>query len=333
MTPALAPDPAIQDAILKISAETAKVDSVIFEAIQSPVKLVQEVATLTLSAGGKRLRPAFLLLAGKMVSDNPDMGRLQSLAACMEIVHMATLVHDDVIDEAATRRGKPTAASVFGNTAAIMSGDVFLAKAMTILANDGDIETFRSLCSAVGELAEGEVLELEARGNFFLDEESHLRILKMKTASFISCCCELGAIVGGATYEERKTLSLFGHHIGMAFQIADDLLDYRGDANMTGKPIATDFIDGQATLPLIRLRAMLNASELEYVSQIFGTQVSTEDIDRLRGWMDQRGCFEASEQLAKNHVAQARALLDQIHDSEAKSMMLAISDYVLSRKS
>lgn len=329
----IAPNPLLQQTIERISIETAAVESVIFEAIQSPVKLVQDVATLTLSAGGKRLRPAFLLLAGQMVNPEPDIKRLRSLAACMEIVHMATLVHDDVIDVAATRRGKPTAAAVFGNTAAIMSGDVFLAKAMTILANDGDIETFRSLCTAVGELAEGEVLELEARGNFYLDEESHLRILKMKTASFISCCCELGAIVGGASEVHRRTLAQFGHHIGMAFQLADDLLDYRGDTKMTGKPIATDFADGQATLPLIRLRSLLNPQELEYVFSRFGNPVDVAVVDRLRDWMDQRGCFEASEQLARHHVEQARDLIATMPDTEARSMMVAISDYVLSRNS
>lgn len=214
-----------------------------------------------------------------------------------------------------------------------MSGDVFLAKAMSLLASDGDVEVFRTVSDAVCEIAEGEVIELEARGDFDLDAEKHLEILRMKTASFIRCCCELGAIVGGATKAQREDLSLFGHHTGMAFQIADDLLDYRGDKVKTGKPIATDFRDGQATLPLIYLRDKLSEAESHIARRRFGGTVNDDEIRMICDWMDTRGAFAKAEDLANKHIATAHEKLDSFEDGLARDMLHAVADYVLARQS
>jgi octaprenyl-diphosphate synthase len=327
-------NPEIQAQLLrKVSEEVAEIEQVIRESTNSRVELIQQVSKQILEAGGKRLRPAFVILSGKVVNPDADMERLRKLGACMEIIHMATLVHDDVIDSAGTRRGKPTAASAFGNTTAIMSGDVFLAKAMSLLAADGDVEVFRTVADAVCEIAEGEVLELEARGDFDLDTDQHLEILKMKTASFIRCCCELGAIVAGATKAQRESLALFGHHTGMAFQIADDLLDYRGDKTKTGKPIATDFRDGQATLPLIYLRDNLSEAESHIARRRFGGSVNEDEIRMICDWMDTRGAFKKSEDLGNEHIATAHDHLDELDESLPRDMLHAVADYVLARQS
>ncbi len=327
-------NPEIQAQLLrKVSEEVAEIEQIIRESTNSRVDLIRQVSKQILDAGGKRIRPAFVILSGKVVNPDADMDRLRKLGACMEIIHMATLVHDDVIDSAGTRRGKPTAAAAFGNTTAIMSGDVFLAKAMSLLAADGDVEVFRTVADAVCEIAEGEVIELEARGDFDLDEEHHLEILQMKTASFIRCCCELGAIVAGATKAQRESLARFGQHTGMAFQIADDLLDYRGDKAKTGKPIATDFRDGQATLPLIYLRDNLSEAESHIARRRFGGSVNEDEIRMICDWMDTRGAFAKAEALGTEHISTAHDRLDELDESLARDMLHAVADYVIARQS
>jgi octaprenyl-diphosphate synthase len=321
-----------KELLTRVSEEVAEIESEIRRSTDSPVALIREVAAHTLSAGGKRLRPAFVMLAGKAINPDVSEERLRKLGACMEIIHMATLVHDDVLDGAPTRRGKPTASQLYGNEAAIMSGDVFLAKAMLLLAGDGDLDVIKTVSEAVCEIAEGEVFELEARGEFDLDVDQHLEILRMKTASFIRCCCEIGAIAAGATKAQRKALADYGHYTGMAFQVADDLLDYRGDKSKTGKPIATDFREGQATLPLIFLREKLSEAEMQIARKRFGGSVSEDEVRMLCDWMATRGAFEACENLAADHISKAHSALDLLESSMPKDMLHAVADYVLARQ-
>ena len=196
---------------------------------------MNRVGGLTLRAGGKRLRPAFVSLAAAATGLPYDPSRARKLGAGLEMIHMATLIHDDVIDHAAMRRGKPTAAAEVGNTASILSGDVLLARAMSLLAEDGDLDLIRTVSAAVVDMAEGEVREVEVRGDFDLRSEDHFDILQRKTAALVEACCEGGAIIAGAPKPVTEALKAYGHHVGLAFQIADDLLDYRGDPAKTGQ--------------------------------------------------------------------------------------------------
>lgn len=326
-------NPELRNQLLaRVSDEVAEIEREIRNAVHSQVPIIREVSDHTLSAGGKRLRPAFVILAGKAINPNVDESRLRKLGACMEIIHMATLVHDDVLDNSPTRRGKPTASAKFGNIAAIMSGDVFLAKAMLLLAQDGDLEIIRLVSEAVCEIAEGEVLEIEARNDFDLTHEHHLEILRMKTAAFIRCCVQIGAVAAGATKAQVAAIGKYGEDVGLAFQIADDLLDYRGDKARTGKPIATDFREGQATLPLIYLKEKLSDAELQIARKRFGGSVNEDEIRMICDWMSTRGAFDRSEKLANEYIESAQASLALIPDGEAKDMMLAVSEYVLARQ-
>jgi octaprenyl-diphosphate synthase len=317
----------------QVSLEVAEIEREIIASTSSRIELVQKITKHTLEAGGKRLRPAFVILAGKAINPDADPDRLRKLGACMEIIHMATLVHDDVIDNSSTRRGRPTASAEFGNTASILSGDVFLAKAMLILAEDGDVSITRVVSKAVCEMAEGEVLELEHRGDYDLDEATHREILRMKTASFIRCCCEIGAMAAGGTKAQIQAMSDYGHHVGMAFQIADDLLDYRGDKAKTGKPIAIDFREGQATLPLLNLKSQLSEAEGQIARRRFGGSVNEDEIRMICDWMSTRGAFKASEDAAKDHLDMAHAALSTLEDSLPLNMLSAVADYVLARQS
>jgi octaprenyl-diphosphate synthase len=322
--------PGDKELLAQIAGEIAAVEGELSRQILSPVDLVEHVGKQTLEAGGKRLRPAFVALSARSTGMPLKPERTHKIGACMEMIHMATLIHDDVIDHAATRRGRETASAVFGNTAAILSGDVLLAKAMVLLAQDGDLEIIRMVSQAVVEMAEGEVRELETRGRFDLTEADHLQVLRMKTASFIQCCCEAGALIGGASETERGALGAFGHHIGMAFQIVDDLLDFRSE--VTGKPKAGDFREGQATLPLIYLRGELNQDEAEMARRKFGNGVTDDDLRTIVSWMAKRGAFDRAEAAARDHVAKALAVLGTLPASHERDLLAQVGDFVLSRQ-
>lgn len=318
--------------LLAILAEGIRsVEDELREQMGSRIDVVAQIGNHTLGAGGKRLRPAFVALAARAIGRSFDPDRTRKVGACMEMIHMATLIHDDVIDHAATRRGRPTASAAFGNTAAILSGDVLLSKAMALLAHDGDLEIIRTVSQAVVEIAEGEVRELEVRGMYDLSESDHLEVLRMKTASFIQCCCEAGALIAGGGETERTALATYGHHIGMAFQIVDDLLDYRSER--TGKPKAGDFREGQATLPLIYLRGNLDQDEADLARRKFGNGVTDDELSAIVGWMHGRGAFERTEAAARAHVARAAAALAPLPESAEKALLKQVGEFVLSRDS
>ncbi len=321
--------PEILDAI---GQEVALVEEELARRLKSEVALVSRIGSLTLNAGGKRLRPAFVALAAGATGLPYDPVRTRRLGAGLEMIHMATLIHDDVIDHAATRRGKPTAAAEVGNTASILGGDVLLARAMSLLAEDGDLDLIRTVSAAVVQMAEGEVREVEVRGDFGLSVEDHYDILNRKTASLIEACCECGAIAAGAASGTRDALKTYGHHVGLAFQIVDDLLDYRGDGAKTGKPIATDFREGQATLPLILLRPRLSAAEAQNVRTKFGGGVSDDELRMFADWMASRGAFTEAETMAQDHVRQALAALESLPETPNKDLLKTVAEYVVRRE-
>lgn len=299
----------------------------------SSVSLVEHVGRHILSAGGKRIRPAFVALGAQAVGRPYDVGRARRLGAVMEMIHMATLVHDDVIDDSPSRRGQPTAHRLFGNAQTILAGDVLLAKAMGLLAEDDDHVLVRVVADSVIEMAEGEVRELEIRGVFDLSEEDHLRVLSLKTASFIRACCECGGILAGATDWERVALRAYGEHIGMAFQMIDDVLDYRGKHVETGKVQAMDFRDGQATLPLIRLAGLVSHEERLFLASKFGSIVSDDEIRMIAGWMETRGAYASVEASADEQVRKAHSALAALPATKGRDLLDAVARFVIERKS
>jgi octaprenyl-diphosphate synthase len=320
-----------QSILARIGEEVRLVEEVLQAELDSNVELVREISRQTLSAGGKRLRPALVHLAASATGNPFNSHRARRLGACVEMIHMATLIHDDVIDHASTRRGKPTASSVYGNTASILSGDAILARSMMMLATDGDIEIIRTVSGAVVELAEGEVQELSVRGRLELSEQEHMEIMRRKTASLIGCCCEVGALVAGADDKTRQALKTFGFHLGIAFQVADDLLDYRGKTDATGKRKAGDFHEGQATLPLIYLRETLSEDEHSVVQRGFGNGVTDAEIDWIIRLMDERGAFSATEQAAQHHLNSSLAALDELPVSGDRKLLEAVAKFVVDR--
>ncbi|MEQ1822936.1 MAG: polyprenyl synthetase family protein [Fimbriimonadaceae bacterium] len=315
----------------EIAAEILRVEQVLTEAMESQVGLVSEVGLHTLAAGGKRLRPALVVLAARACGLPFDADRARKIGAAMEMIHMATLIHDDVIDHAATRRGRPTASAEFGNTASILTGDVLLSKAMAVLCRDGDIRIIRTVSEAVVELAEGEVAELATRGNFDLTEEEHFRILRLKTASFIEACCQVGAMIAGADEAVITALGTYGHHLGIAFQLVDDLLDYSGDQKKTGKPRATDFSEGCATLPLILFNQLAMESDRQWISERFG-QVSADVISDIVRKLSDVGALAAAKRRTEDVGRSAISALADLPESVESELLRGVVRFVLDRE-
>ncbi|MBS1707971.1 MAG: polyprenyl synthetase family protein [Armatimonadetes bacterium] len=320
----------IDEDLMADLADTAlAVESVLSQQMRSDVPLAEKIGRLTLEAGGKRMRPALVALSAHATGRPFDRSRAVQLGACMEMVHMATLVHDDVIDEAATRRGVPTAAHAHGNTASVLSGDALLARAMVLLADDGDLQVIRLVSRAVVEMAEGEVREVASRGVFHLGLDEHLAILRMKTAAFIEACCRVGAMVAGAPQSEQDALGQFGHHVGMAFQVMDDMLDYQGDPAKTGKPRATDFREGCATWPLIDLSG---TEDLSPWAAVFGNGVTDDQITSLVERMELAGSFRRVLHAAADDVRNAKQALSALPESAARETLAGVADFVLERQ-
>lgn len=303
----------------------AEVEAELKVQIGSAIPLVEEVGQITLRGGGKRLRPALVFLSARTTGLDFDNHRAVQLGVAMELIHMATLIHDDVIDDAATRRGEPTAFSIHGITPSILGGDVLLAKAMRLLAEDGDLRIIRLVSQAVVELAEGEVQEIAVRGDINLPLDDHLQVLRMKTASFIECCCRIGGMLTEANESKLDALGSYGHHLGMAFQIVDDILDFRGDAAKTGKPVATDFRDGQATLPLIYLLTELSPEEKTFVEKKFGNGSTDADLQLILSWMTDKKALARADQDAREHASSARESLEVLPDSSERRLLSGVT--------
>lgn len=319
-------------ALAQVASAIAASEEVLRREVGSDVATVQACGEQTLLGGGKRLRPALAVISARATGRPFDLDRAVHVGAALEMIHMATLVHDDVIDLADTRRGRPTASAVHGNTAAVLSGDVLLAKAMRLLAEHSDIGIIQMVSGAVVEMAEGEVRELECRGDIGLSEEEHMRVLRMKTAAFIEVCCRAGARMASAPAPVEEALAEYGHNLGLAFQVVDDVLDFRGDGAKTGKSWATDFRDGQATLPLIYLLPSLDEEESLFATERFGNGASEEDLRVLVALMTERGAFDAASDRAEQLVSSAVKSLSPLPPSDDRLLMETVARFVVERE-
>jgi octaprenyl-diphosphate synthase len=245
---------------------------------------------------------------------------------------MATLVHDDVVDNTATRRGKPTANAVFGNGVAVLSGDYLLARAMRLLAMDGDLRIIRTVSEITIEMSEGEVMEIGATGRADLSLADYLEILRKKTAVFVEGCCRCGAILAGATDIVENALADYGYRLGMAFQIADDLLDYTGDPMITGKPRGSDLRDGRATLPFLLTLPLASEEERCTMLAAFGNaDVDDAGVLAICEIIERYEAFDRTRDAAREHVEKAEEALQALAPSTAKDCFAALTDYVVQR--
>lgn len=233
------------------AADMARVDKVVLEQVQSDVVLIEQVGQHIINSGGKRLRPIALILAGKALGFDGE--ELYRQAAMVEFIHTSTLLHDDVVDESELRRGKPTANNLFGNAAAVLVGDFLYTRAFQLMVGTGSLKIMQVMADATNVVAAGEVMQLMNIGNSDLSEAEYMEVIKCKTAKLFEAATQVGALLASASPTEEHALQQYGMHLGTAFQIIDDILDYSGKVEEIGKNLGDDLAEGKATLPLIYL--------------------------------------------------------------------------------
>lgn len=234
-----------------LESDLGRVNVVINQAVQSEVALISQIGTYIISAGGKRLRPIITILAGKSLGYDHD--KLYSLAAMVEFIHTSTLLHDDVVDESELRRGRKTANNLFGNAAAVLVGDFLYTRAFQLMVGSGSMKILEVMADATNIIAEGEVMQLMNIGNTDITEAEYVQVIQYKTAKLFEAAAQVGAILAGADETQEQALKEYGMHVGTAFQIIDDILDYSGDTTEIGKNVGDDLAEGKPTLPLIYL--------------------------------------------------------------------------------
>lgn len=291
---------------------------------------IPEVTAHLVGAGGKRLRPMLTLAAARMCGYGGPYH--VHLAATVEFIHTATLLHDDVVDESAQRRGRPTANLLWDNQSSVLVGDYLFARSFQLMTEPGSMRVMRILSNAAATIAEGEVLQLTAAQNLATDEGIYLQVVRGKTAALFSAATEVGGVIADAPEDHVKALFDYGDALGIAFQIVDDLLDYRGATGATGKNIGDDFRERKLTLPVIKAVAKADAHERAFWRRtIEKGQQAEGDLDRALALMDAHGTLDATQTDALAWAEQAKAALDPLPEHEIKTILRDIADYVVSR--
>jgi len=305
-------------------------DALIRTRLRSDVVLVSQVAEYIIGAGGKRLRPALLLLiAGALDYRGPH--RL-TLAAVVEFIHTATLLHDDVVDESDLRRGRQTANALFGNAASVLVGDFLYSRSFQMMVDVGSLPVMRTLADATNVIAEGEVLQLLNIHDPDVDEERYMQVIRYKTAKLFEASARLAAILAGCSEDEQEPWAEFGRRIGTAFQLVDDVLDYSGVTAEIGKNVGDDLREGKPTLPLIYL---LERGSPAQKSLVRDTVIDSRDadLDGIRAAIENSGALDYTRALAESEAEAARVVVNKLPDSPYKSSLLELCSFAIHRDS
>ncbi len=313
-----------------IEEELLKTEAFSRDLLDSKVELILRAGGYILDSGGKRVRPGLTILSGKLFDAPED--RLIPVATVMEYMHTATLLHDDIVDGAKLRRGKPSANRVFGNDVSVLVGDYMFAKAIYALAVYGGEEVLKVSARTVQDMAEGELLQLEKIGDISITEKDYFDIIYRKTASLLATCCEVGAIVGEAERTKREAMRKYGEFIGYAFQLIDDAFDYISSEEQIGKPAGNDIREGKVTYPLLSILNELSEEEKERIANILNSiNPKKEDIEFVRNTVLERGGDKKTVELAKTYVERAKECLRFIENSNIKKALEEIADFIVER--
>ena len=308
-----------------------KVEELIEEKLKSDVNLIEKMSSHHLSSGGKRLR-ALLTLESARLTGYKDNIRDINLAACVELIHSATLLHDDVIDESDLRRGIKTTNSIWGNQSSILVGDYLLSRCFEMMVEDGDLEILKLLSSTSAKIAQGEVLQLQHKGEADLLEETYIDIINLKTASLFSAATKTGACLSRSNVKEKKALESYGRNLGLAFQIADDALDYYAKEKLFGKQIGKDFFEGKVTRPLIVIFQKGNDEEKSFLNEIMKKEKRTEeDFSETLALIYKYKAVEATFKKAEYFVNVSFDALAIFPESEDKKILQNLTSFSLNR--
>jgi heptaprenyl diphosphate synthase len=312
-----------------VASDLATVVAALGDAILKDPDVVGAPMVDLFFAGGKRLRPALVLLSAKC--GNYDFEKLIPAAMAVELTHTATLVHDDVIDRASVRRGRPTVAASLGDEPAIVIGDFYFAKAYEHAARTDSTEVVAILARAVMEICAGEVRQQEIRYRYSTGIAEYMSRIEAKTATLLAACCDIGAVLAGLPIAQRKALHEYGRLLGLAFQIADDVLDYMGSEGEIGKPIGQDIAEGFATLPLmLAMQEMMQDDHVEILQD--GRKLSAQQAADVVAIVHASRAPELALERARELASAAKQQLDSLSPGEARAALTALTDYVVTRK-
>ena len=299
--------------------------------LASEINLIHKMTEYHVKSGGKRIRPLLTLASAKLCGYK-DGNRDINLAACIELIHNATLLHDDVIDSSNLRRGVKTANSVWGNQSSILVGDYLFSRCFEMMVEDGSPEILKLLSSTSSRIAQGEVLQLEHKGEIDLLEETYFNIINMKTAALFAAAARVGACLADKSKKEKDALESYGRNLGMAFQIADDALDYFSTKNVFGKEIGKDFDEGKTTLPLIIIFQRANNEERNFLKQIFKKKRRNEDdFSETLALINKYKAVQASFEKAEYFVNVSYNALGIFQQSEEKAILQNLTGFSLNR--
>jgi octaprenyl-diphosphate synthase len=305
-----------------------KVDALIRARLSSDVVLINQISEHIIGSGGKRLRPMLVLLAAQAAAYRGDLDVL--LAAVVEFIHTATLLHDDVVDESDLRRGRKTANAVWGNAASVLVGDFLYSRSFQMMVEANDMRVMRILADTTNRIAEGEVLQLLNIHNPDVDEAAYSRVIERKTAVLFSAATRLGALLGGLSAAQEEALAGYGMNLGFAFQIADDVLDYVSDASTLGKNIGDDLAEGKATLPLIYAIERAEPAQAASLRRAIETG-GLDSLDNIVAAIRDTGSIERARARAQHFADAAKETLSTLPHSAARDALLVLADYALQR--
>ncbi|MES2820577.1 MAG: polyprenyl synthetase family protein [Pseudomonadota bacterium] len=311
-----------------VADDFTAVDGIIRKQLISRVPLVAKIGDYIVSAGGKRLRPLLVLLCGKALGRQGD--DLCLLAATVEFLHTATLLHDDVVDMSDMRRGRSTANAQWGNAPSVLVGDFLYSRSFEMMVELGSMDVMRILSRATRVIAEGEVLQLSKVRDASTSEATYMEVIRGKTAMLFEASTHSAAALAGASAEQSEALRTFGDHLGVAFQLVDDLLDYRGDATTLGKNVGDDLAEGKPTLPLIHCMANGTPEQAALVRQAI-QKGGLDDLESIREAVEASGALDYTAQLARDYAERAIACLDALPPSEYRDALVELSRFAVAR--
>lgn len=313
-----------------IADRLASVEELFGESLASPVEIVREIGSFVAETGGKRVRPTLHLLTARLCRYEGPHDVL--LGVVLEFIHSATLIHDDIIDGATVRRGRPSVNYQWGNNITVLFGDYLFAKAMQMALRAGSLRVMEALADVTIKMVEGELLQNRYEGRIDVSEAEYIDLIERKTAGLFSCCCELAGILAGVSEERLGQLKRYGLNLGMAFQIVDDLLDFTGDSKKLGKPSTSDLREGKVTLPVIDVLARNVSGAKPQVEAIMnGAGGDPAAIRRLNALLTESGALDRARARARQYATAATVELGHFADSPARQALETLPDLLLSR--
>lgn len=312
------------------SDDMREVNALILRHMESDVPLIPQVASYLIAAGGKRIRPLLTLASTRLCGDNGP--RPYGLAASVEFIHSATLLHDDVVDESEKRRGQDSAPVVFGNQASVLVGDFLFSRAFQLMVADGSLEVLRILSTASAVIAEGEVMQLQTANNLETTLDEYYKVIASKTAALFAAATEIGPVIAGSDASVQAAMCDYGHHLGMAFQIADDVLDYTADQEKLGKTVGDDLREGKVTAPVIIALAKADTEERKFWTRtIVERDVREADLPCAQAILKRHNALVRGQELAQRHADAAINALNLCPAGELRDILAALPAYVIGR--